>query len=170
MSPFSLSVAKGWSSWNAWSSCSVTCGVGGVRKRERVCSSPPDCHLSCIGLLAETEPCPNVKTCPGRARLPSPCPSFSYCKFLIFLVHLSITFPVLVFQSMVPGLPGLPGLGVLVPVLIMTSFHTNYVSAPVRAPPPPQTPNHLVTVAVGAIPRCQAAQSFPTVQVKTCTL
>ncbi|XP_008328615.1 properdin [Cynoglossus semilaevis] len=56
--------AKGWSSWNAWSSCSVTCGVGGVRKRERVCSSPPDCHLSCIGLLAETEPCPNVKTCP----------------------------------------------------------------------------------------------------------
>ncbi|XP_041813710.1 properdin-like [Chelmon rostratus] len=56
--------AKGWGLWLSWSPCSVTCGGGGVRKRERVCSGPPECHLACSGPSEETEKCPTHTTCP----------------------------------------------------------------------------------------------------------
>ncbi|XP_026179920.1 properdin-like isoform X2 [Mastacembelus armatus] len=56
-------VAKGWGLWLAWSSCSVTCGEGGVRKRERICSSPPECLSACSGPSEERENCP-THTCP----------------------------------------------------------------------------------------------------------
>ncbi|XP_018516956.1 properdin [Lates calcarifer] len=55
--------AKGWGLWGTWSPCSVTCGEGGVRKRKRVCSSPPQCHSACSGPSEETESCPTL-TCP----------------------------------------------------------------------------------------------------------
>ncbi|XP_058509001.1 properdin-like [Solea solea] len=54
---------KSWSLWSGWSSCSVTCGEGGVRSRDRVCSSPPECSLSCTGPSEEREACP-THTCP----------------------------------------------------------------------------------------------------------
>ncbi|XP_030264561.1 properdin-like isoform X2 [Sparus aurata] len=56
--------AQGWGLWLAWSSCSVTCGGGGVRRRERVCSGPPDCRSACSGPSEETETCPTHSTCP----------------------------------------------------------------------------------------------------------
>uniref|UniRef100_H3CC18 Complement factor properdin n=1 Tax=Tetraodon nigroviridis TaxID=99883 RepID=H3CC18_TETNG len=55
--------AKGWSSWQAWSSCSVSCGEGGVRTRRRTCSGPPECGAACTGPSEETEDCP-TSTCP----------------------------------------------------------------------------------------------------------
>uniref|UniRef100_A0A3Q4BHH2 Complement factor properdin n=1 Tax=Mola mola TaxID=94237 RepID=A0A3Q4BHH2_MOLML len=57
-------VAKGWSQWLAWSTCSVSCGGGGVRKRRRVCSDPPECHAACSGDSDETEACPTHMPCP----------------------------------------------------------------------------------------------------------
>uniref|UniRef100_A0A674MPC0 Complement factor properdin n=1 Tax=Takifugu rubripes TaxID=31033 RepID=A0A674MPC0_TAKRU len=56
--------AKGWSLWQAWSSCTVSCGEGGVRTRHRVCSGPPECHAACTGPSDETEECPTSITCP----------------------------------------------------------------------------------------------------------
>ncbi|XP_056871096.1 properdin-like [Takifugu flavidus] len=56
--------AKGWSLWQAWSSCTVSCGEGGVRRRHRVCSGPPECHAACTGPSDETEECPTSITCP----------------------------------------------------------------------------------------------------------
>uniref|UniRef100_A0A671W656 Properdin-like n=1 Tax=Sparus aurata TaxID=8175 RepID=A0A671W656_SPAAU len=56
--------AQGWGLWLAWSSCSVTCGGGGVRRRERVCSGPPECRSACSGPSEETETCPTHSTCP----------------------------------------------------------------------------------------------------------
>ncbi|XP_070704685.1 properdin-like [Pempheris klunzingeri] len=55
---------RGWGLWLSWSPCSVTCGGGGVRKRERECSSPPECRSACSGPSEETEECPAHTTCP----------------------------------------------------------------------------------------------------------
>nr|SSC14284.1 Complement Factor Properdin [Channa striata] len=55
---------EGWGLWLDWSPCSVTCGGGGVRKRERVCSSSPECRLACSGPSQETETCPTKNPCP----------------------------------------------------------------------------------------------------------
>lgn len=55
---------EGWSSWLAWSPCSVTCGGVGVRKRRRECSSPPQCRMACSGPSEETERCTAQNTCP----------------------------------------------------------------------------------------------------------
>ncbi|XP_031735765.1 properdin-like isoform X3 [Anarrhichthys ocellatus] len=54
---------KGWGLWLTWSPCSVTCGGGGVRSRERVCSRP-ECHLACTGPSEETDRCPTHTSCP----------------------------------------------------------------------------------------------------------
>nr|XP_020496660.1 properdin [Labrus bergylta] len=56
--------AEGWGSWLLWSPCSVTCGEGGVRTRERICSSPHECRSACSGPSEETEVCPTHTTCP----------------------------------------------------------------------------------------------------------
>lgn len=56
---------KGWDMWLPWSPCSVTCGEGGVRKRERKCSNPPQCYSACSGASTEEEICP-THTCPGN--------------------------------------------------------------------------------------------------------
>ncbi|XP_029014444.1 properdin-like [Betta splendens] len=55
---------KGWGSWLAWSSCSISCGEGGVRTRRRVCSSSAECRWACTGPSEETENCPPQNTCP----------------------------------------------------------------------------------------------------------
>ncbi|KAM6919190.1 properdin-like [Xenentodon cancila] len=55
---------KGWSLWLAWSPCSVTCGGIGVRNRQRVCSSPPECSAACSGPSEETERCESSNACP----------------------------------------------------------------------------------------------------------
>ncbi|XP_019124378.1 properdin [Larimichthys crocea] len=56
---------EGWGLWLSWSPCSVTCGaLSGVRKRERVCSSLPECRSACSGPSEETERCQTSTTCP----------------------------------------------------------------------------------------------------------
>ncbi|XP_068458060.1 properdin-like [Clinocottus analis] len=55
---------KGWGLWLTWSPCSVTCGGGGVRRRERVCSSDPECRSACSGPSEETDACVTNTTCP----------------------------------------------------------------------------------------------------------
>ncbi|XP_061587039.1 properdin-like [Cololabis saira] len=55
---------KGWSPWQAWSPCSVTCGGVGVKKRQRLCSSPPECSMACSGPKEETERCEHPSACP----------------------------------------------------------------------------------------------------------
>ncbi|XP_068605494.1 properdin-like [Brachionichthys hirsutus] len=59
--------AKGWDLWLSWSSCSVTCGGGGVRERKRICASPRECLSACSGPSEETETCPTL-TCPVHGR------------------------------------------------------------------------------------------------------
>lgn len=54
----------GWSSWSNWSHCSVSCGGAGLRKRERVCSSRPECLSTCTGPSEETQACEETSTCP----------------------------------------------------------------------------------------------------------
>ncbi|XP_038149485.1 properdin-like [Cyprinodon tularosa] len=54
----------GWSSWNPWTPCSVTCEGKGTRMRQRVCSSPPECQSSCVGPAEETQPCEASNKCP----------------------------------------------------------------------------------------------------------
>ncbi|XP_028268119.1 properdin-like [Parambassis ranga] len=70
---------KGWDPWLSWSPCSVTCGgVGGVRKRQRVCTSLPECRLACSGSSVETENCAINSTCPVDGGW-SPWSSWSHC-------------------------------------------------------------------------------------------
>ncbi|XP_037537865.1 properdin [Nematolebias whitei] len=56
---------QGWSSWLPWTPCSVSCEGEGVRKRLRVCASPPECQAGCTGPPEETETCDlSHKKCP----------------------------------------------------------------------------------------------------------
>ncbi|XP_034047012.1 properdin-like [Thalassophryne amazonica] len=54
----------GWSSWHSWSPCSLSCGGRGVRSRNRVCSSAPECHAACEGSSEQAEPCNATSPCP----------------------------------------------------------------------------------------------------------
>ena len=60
-------VNGGYSSWNPWSSCSTTCGLGS-QQRQRSCTSPPpsnggaDC--SALGESSQTQTC--ISPCPGE--------------------------------------------------------------------------------------------------------
>ena len=61
-----LSLVDGdWSTWTAWSSCSVSCG-GGYRERTRTCDkpAPADNGLYCEGYAVDIEEC-NEQKCNG---------------------------------------------------------------------------------------------------------
>ncbi|XP_013908271.1 PREDICTED: thrombospondin type-1 domain-containing protein 1 [Thamnophis sirtalis] len=57
-------VGGSWSTWQAWSSCSATCG-GGIRERFRECLMPFPVHTiqGCPGRQQETSPC-SLEECP----------------------------------------------------------------------------------------------------------
>ncbi|XP_078342697.1 uncharacterized protein LOC144628471 isoform X5 [Oculina patagonica] len=57
------SVNGGWSSWGAWSSCSLTCG-GGSQTRMRTCTNPPPSGggAACPGSSSQTQSC-NLNGC-----------------------------------------------------------------------------------------------------------
>ncbi|MEQ2178985.1 hypothetical protein GOODEAATRI_019821 [Goodea atripinnis] len=55
---------NGWGLWNPWTPCSVTCGGRGTRLRQRVCTSPPECHSACSGPAEEKESCDASNMCP----------------------------------------------------------------------------------------------------------
>ena len=59
-----------WGSWNAYESCSTTCGSDGTKTRTRSCDSPPPNHggAECQGGDSQTEPCNRVK-CPDPGGL-----------------------------------------------------------------------------------------------------
>ncbi|GAB1607433.1 hypothetical protein Ahia01_001026800 [Argonauta hians] len=54
-----------WSSWNAWSDCSTSCGEGRVYRR-RVCNSPAPENGGnpCVGARKESIPCREHSNCP----------------------------------------------------------------------------------------------------------
>ncbi|KAI8745416.1 hemicentin-1-like [Biomphalaria glabrata] len=58
-------VDGGWSLWNAWTWCAVTCGRG-IRERSRACESPKPQHggRDCEGLRAEQDECFGSRPCP----------------------------------------------------------------------------------------------------------
>ncbi|ESO10784.1 hypothetical protein HELRODRAFT_72627, partial [Helobdella robusta] len=51
-----------WSVWNAWSSCSKTCGQGGLQSRSRACSGDDESvsEYMCTGVALERMPCSKV--------------------------------------------------------------------------------------------------------------
>ena len=55
-----------WSSWNDWSSCSVSCGDGNLTRR-RACDNPPSDHGGriCNGQSKQNKQC-NIDNCPGN--------------------------------------------------------------------------------------------------------
>ena len=59
-------VDGGWSVWEAWSACSVTCG-GGSQTRMRKCNNPAPANggASCLGASSEPLAC-NGNACPGK--------------------------------------------------------------------------------------------------------
>jgi len=66
---YSLPISKapingGWSSYSAWSSCTVSCG-GGTQTRTRSCNNPSPQYggLACSGTDTENQSC-NTNTCP----------------------------------------------------------------------------------------------------------
>ncbi|XP_072298446.1 properdin-like [Eucyclogobius newberryi] len=54
---------EGWYQWSSWSACSVSCGDGGVMRRNRQCTERRECALACAGALEETQAC-GLTTCP----------------------------------------------------------------------------------------------------------
>ena len=62
---FTYVVDGGWSVWDSWSTCSVTCG-GGLQDRSRSCTNPPPAYggEECKGDKQEIRSC-NQQPCPG---------------------------------------------------------------------------------------------------------
>ena len=63
-----LLVNGGWSQWEVWSSCNVTCD-GGVQTRSRTCASPPPRNggAACQGSNVQSQVC-NTNGCPGNSQ------------------------------------------------------------------------------------------------------
>ncbi|XP_078573393.1 von Willebrand factor D and EGF domain-containing protein-like [Branchiostoma floridae x Branchiostoma japonicum] len=61
----SCPVDGGWTEWNPWSACSVTCGVG-EQTRDRTCTNPEPANggADCDGLAQETQACDTGVPCP----------------------------------------------------------------------------------------------------------
>jgi len=59
-------VDGGWSSWSAWTQCSVSCGAG-LKARDRLCNRPaPHYGLPCNGSARQVHICDDYP-CPGLA-------------------------------------------------------------------------------------------------------
>lgn len=60
-------VDGGWSEWEAFSECSVSCG-GGEKTRSRTCTNPEPANggADCEGDYSETMAC-NEQGCPGNS-------------------------------------------------------------------------------------------------------
>lgn len=69
MSVIHLYLDGGWSDWEAWGKCSVTCG-GGLRTKRRHCDNPAPSSFDrpCIGNDKQKEICNNVP-CRGKSCL-----------------------------------------------------------------------------------------------------
>ena len=63
-----ISVDGEWGSWQAWSTCSKTCG-GGEQSRIRDCDNPPQSGngTNCTGAMEDTQTCNNF-TCPRKSQ------------------------------------------------------------------------------------------------------
>ena len=61
-----FTVNGGWSIWNGWSTCSVSCGPGN-RSRTRICTTPSNYSgdLNCEGPLKHFKSC-NMFKCSGK--------------------------------------------------------------------------------------------------------
>lgn len=59
-----IPVNGGWSAWEGWSRCSLTCG-GGFQTRMRTCTNPPPSSggAMCSGTSSQSQPC-NTNHCP----------------------------------------------------------------------------------------------------------
>ena len=59
-------VSGGWSQWNPWTSCSLTCGDG-IHSRDRLCTNPIPQHggANCSGKTSESQTC-KIVDCPGE--------------------------------------------------------------------------------------------------------
>ncbi|BFZ25593.1 hypothetical protein BsWGS_28632 [Bradybaena similaris] len=59
-----LSVNGNWGSWQAWTSCSASCGAG-FRSRRRACDSPRPgpCGRPCVGSESQTDACDTGISC-----------------------------------------------------------------------------------------------------------
>ena len=53
-----------WTQWNAWVTCSVTCG-GGTQDRERTKNAAQHGGDDCVGDDTENQAC-NANPCPGK--------------------------------------------------------------------------------------------------------
>ncbi|XP_033647555.1 coadhesin-like isoform X1 [Asterias rubens] len=59
-------VNGGWSDWDNWSPCTVSCGAGGEQVRSRACNNPPPSNggLPCWGDSSETSDCDQATQAP----------------------------------------------------------------------------------------------------------
>ncbi|XP_062521148.1 hemicentin-1-like [Corticium candelabrum] len=69
-----------YSGWSFWSPCSVTCGQGGFKTRNRTCSDPPPSYggTNCSGTASETTGCTAERACAQNGNW-SDYGSFSDC-------------------------------------------------------------------------------------------
>ena len=65
-----IAVHGGWSDYEEWSDCSVTCGEG-KKTRTRTCTKPAPLHGgdNCKGDALDTQPC-KENPCPGKEQFP----------------------------------------------------------------------------------------------------
>ena len=59
-----------WGPWTSWSSCSISCGKGGVRKRTRQCDNPvpKGTGENCVGAHEQLKSCLVAEICPHSGK------------------------------------------------------------------------------------------------------
>ena len=77
-------VDGGWSTWSSWNQCSKSCGLAGMRTRERTCCCPKPQYggKECIGNTAQSKDCFPTE-CPRQ-------PMFYMLKLLVVFICKSL--------------------------------------------------------------------------------
>ena len=65
-----IQIDGNWGPWTSWSSCSISCGKGGVRKRARQCDNPAPKGTgeNCVGEHEQLKSCLVAEICPHSGK------------------------------------------------------------------------------------------------------
>ena len=65
-----INIQGEWGPWAGWTTCSLSCGKGGNRRRQRTCDNPKPSGngMNCVGESSQSKDCMQTSLCPNQGR------------------------------------------------------------------------------------------------------